>query len=122
MTACIQTAAFGRTLEPRERRWRLPRPALRRRSADHPMVMFALVAGIAFVAMTISASSHPPRPAESPTAPVAASTDGQPAPAGGADVACKGQAWGAEDEACLRSILRSDDQLKDRVVRKLAAA
>ncbi len=51
MTASITTTEFDRVFTPRERNRIWPRLALRRRSADHPMAMFAVVAGAALISM-----------------------------------------------------------------------
>jgi len=116
---------FDSNLKPRERNGRLPRLALRRRSADHPMVMFAAVAGIAFASMAFV-----------PTAGPAFASFGQPAklnedvrttaklarlPFKESDIVCRGQSWSGEDDACLRQ-MALDSGVAERKVRRLAVA
>lgn len=116
---------FDRNLKPRERNGRLPRLALRRRSADHPMVMFAIVAGAAFASMAFVPPAGP-----------AFASFGQPArlnedvrttaklariPFREADIVCRGQAWTGEDDECLRQ-MALDSGVAERKVRRLADA
>jgi hypothetical protein len=120
---------FDRHLKPRERwspRFRL---SLRRRSADHPMAMFATIA----LAVLASAALMPPAGlilgpsgAVSGAAVQAASRD---LPATGprlvqasdTDIACRGQAWGAESAGCLAVIARESGRGAPQTVRLIAA-
>lgn len=102
----------------------MPRLALRRRSADHPMVMFALVTGISLGAMAFASTISP--------VPAGAQRDsiGQAGAAPKQDrlrmspkeVACEGQAWGTESADCLVMIARESGRDGDVKVRRLASA
>ena len=51
--SAIVDKEFDRNLRPRERHRGFPKLALRQRSAEHPMIMFFLVAAAAFTAMAV---------------------------------------------------------------------
>lgn len=88
-------------------RFQMPEIALRRRVAEHPMVLFALAAGIAIASIALVPSNG---------AAFAATHDAQAQtstpktdrlhPIGEADLACSGQNWGGEDKECLVAISR----------------
>lgn len=124
MSANHQDREFDRHLKPRERwspRFRL---ALRRRSADHPMAMFATVA----TAILVSAALMPPAGVALATAGAgrAAVTVQRDLPAKGArlgfgsEAACRGQAWGAEDAGCLSALARDAGRSSTQRVRLIA--
>lgn len=124
MSAIVEKE-FDRNLRPRERHRSFPKLALRQRSADHPMIMFFLVAAAAFTAMAVV----PPTGSAFALfkAPVAVST---PASADAPhnvglsemDIACYGQAWGAEGAACLATIARESGRTGGRQVRVIAGS
>ena len=121
---------FDRNLRPRERRWGWPRVALRQRSADHPMILFFLVAAAAFGAMAIVPPSGVALTAFG--VPAAASAPAIPAPDGAdapktvglseADIACHGQVWGAESVECLATISKGSGRTDGRRIRLIAGA
>ena len=104
-----------------------PQMALRRRSNDHPMVMFAALSGICLGAMAlvpavgpalVSAERGNVKQAEfiAPTekgARVVSMSE--------SDIACYGQAWGSEDEECLLTIAR-DSGRDAQHIRMIASA
>ena len=89
----------------------IPEIALRRRSAEHPMAMFAVIVTAAFASMA-AMSIEGPAVAAVPGAPArivdldrgAAKADRLPTTE--AERACRGQAWGAETRDCLVMIAR----------------
>jgi len=124
MTA-ITAKDFDRNLRPRERNGRLPRIALRQRSADHPMILFFLVILTAFMAMALVP------PSGIALTSLAGSTTATPPAEAGApktvglseiDVACHGQAWGAESAECLAVIAKDSGRPDGRPVRVIAGA
>jgi len=108
---------------PRSRHALLPRLALRRRSADHPMVMFALITGTSLGAMAF-ASATPPLMLEAPRGGIeqtGASPKQDRLRMRPAEIACDGQAWGAESDDCLVMIAQEAGR-DDAKVRRLASA
>ena len=101
---------FDRHLQPRERSF--PALELRRRTSDHPMVMFAVIVAAAFASMALVPTSGAAFASIGGSAPVAQRGSGEPDTTAKADrlsridIACAGQAWGAESEACLVAITR----------------
>ena len=121
MSAIIDNE-FDRNLKPRERHRGFPQVALRRRSADHPMILFFLVAVAAFTAMAIV---PPTGAAFTAFGGPAATTAGIPAKAVGlseAEIACHGQVWGAESAECLATISRESGRTDGRKIRVIAGA
>ena len=104
----------------------IPEIALRRRSAEHPMAMFAVIVTAAFASM-VAMSFEGPAVAAVPGAPVriavivctTAKTDRLPASE--AERACRGQAWGSETLDCLVMIAREAGK-SDNQIRLIAAA
>lgn len=116
---------FDRNLRPRERNGRFPKIALRQRSADHPMLLFFLVILTAFVAMALVppsgvALSSISEPATA-TAPAEAGTQ-KAVGLSEIDIACHGQAWGAESAECLAMIAKDSGRPDGRPVRVIAGA
>lgn len=116
---------FDRNLRPRERHRGFPRLALRQRSAEHPLIMFFLVVAAAFTAMAVvppsgaafasfkaSAASSGPASAEAPRSVGLSEID----------IACHGQAWGAESAECLAMIAKESGRVDGRKVRVVAGA
>lgn len=101
----------------------LPRLALRRRSADHPMMLFALVTGVSLGAMAFASSTssvavgEPARGIEAMVAPKQDRLRMAPK-----EIACHGQAWGSESDECLVMIAREAGRNIDTKVRRLASA
>lgn len=104
---------------------RMPRLALRRRSAEHPMAMFSIITGVALLTMAFVPNSGPSLSTLGAPAPVAATrttAKNTELPIRVTDAACAGQAWGEEDDNCLASIAHESGK-SDRVrVRRLASA
>ncbi len=128
--SAIVDREFDRNLRPRERNRGFPKIALRQRSADHPMIMFFLVAAAAFTAMAVV----PPSGAAFASfgkAPAAMSSPAK-APVGidaprdvglsEIDIACHGQAWGAQSEQCLATISKESGRTGGRAIRVIAGA
>lgn len=117
---------FDRNLQPRVRGFGFPTVALRRRSADHPMMMFAVLAVAVLVAMAFVPTSGPAFASFGPFAPTKIErTSGGEAkaarlPMSETDIACRGQAWGAEDASCLATILKESGRDDIRNVRTVA--
>ena len=121
---------LGRTTSPkydlltheREPRTVFPQIALRRRAADHPMVMFATVVAAAFVwTLVPTGPSGSAAPAVEPArsvAPAATTEKSDRLPISDVDRACRGQNWGTESLECLTMIARESgkDDLKVRVI------
>jgi hypothetical protein len=124
-----QTApTFEEKFKVPERHGRIARIALRQRSNDHPMVMFAMLVSVAFVSMALMV----PASSAVPTAP-----DGAPAKLAdqlgraekgdrllrsGMDHACQSQVWGAESEACLLAMAKESGKAQPRKIRMIANA
>ncbi len=104
----------------------LPKLALRRRSSDHPMAMFALASGMALMSMAFASASGSAVAGLGATAPVSGepvtSQKQERLPSSPKDTACHGQAWGAESDECLVMIAREAGRGDDFKVRKLAGA
>lgn len=121
MSAIVEKE-FDRNLRPCERKWSFPSIALRQRSADHPMILFVLVIATAFMAMAMMP----------PSGVALASLGVSPAISGPAlgtnwkaglseiDIACHGQAWGAESAECLATIARESGHADGGKVRVIA--
>ena len=110
--------------DPRARTGFMPRLALRRRSSDHPMVLFALVTGVSLGAMAF-ASATAPTPAGAPIRGIedsGAASKQDRLRMTPKEVACRGQAWGAESDECLTMIARESGRSTDLKVRRLASA
>ena len=126
MTASITTTEFDRSFTPRERSRVWPRLALRRRSAEHPMAMFAVVAGAALISMAFSPSSGPAFASFNQPAKIGdevKTTDKTSRlPLRESDNACRGQAWGSESYDCLVQIAREAGKSDTVKVRRLALA
>lgn len=128
MSAIVERE-FDRNLRPRERHRGFPKLALRRRSADHPMIMFFLVVVAAFMAMALvppsgaAFASFGISPGRSLPAIGSATTAFD---ARGAarlseiEIACRGQAWGAETAECLATIAKDSGRTDGRKVRVIA--
>jgi len=125
---------FDRNLKPRERNWGFSRIALRQRAADHPMIMFFVVAAAAFTAMAMV----PPAGAAfstigASTQPVQTETGSEKQAQSGAevqqntglseiDIACGGQVWGAQTPECLATIAKDSGRGDGRAIRVIAGA
>lgn len=100
--------------------------ALRRRSADHPMAMFATFAAIAlstmaFSSVTIPSGAATPRLDAPVTGKADSKTSRLPMPSQPVS-ACRGIAWGVETPDCLREIAVDGGRDVSRSVRIIAAA
>ena len=112
-----------------ERLGRFPRIALRQRSSDHPMVMFAMLVSAAFVSMALMMPASSAVVAKPSGAPVkiadqfreTGKTSRLP-PMTDAGWACHGQAWGTESEECLVAIAQESGKMEARKIRMIANA
>jgi hypothetical protein len=120
---------FDRNLRPRERHRGFPKLALRRRSADHPMIMFFLVVVAAFMAMALVPPSGAAFASFGISAAHSVSAIGSATAAvdtrGGArlseiEIVCHGQPWGAETAECLATIAKDSGRTDGRQVRVIA--
>ena len=101
---------------------RFPSIALRARSNDHPMAMFAMLVTAAFLSMALMAPAgaiFAPRDHE---ARVQESGKSYRLPPVDAGRACRGQAWGAETETCVLAIIRESGKNDTHRVRMIASA
>jgi hypothetical protein len=124
---------LGKTINPKsdligqasERSTVFARLALRERSENHPMVMFAAIVSAAFVwtlmpgETTVSAASAGAPVKEIREATTTAKTSRLPLSA--VDRACEGQSWGGESLACVTMIARESGKA-DFKVRMIADA
>lgn len=126
MSGQSQPREFDSNLQPRERRSGFPRLELRRRSAEHPMGMFAVIVTSAFMTMAFA-----PQSGTAFASIGTGSTLSEPAQRSGkgdrvlpsqSDMACRGQAWGAESAECLTVIAREAGKGEAHKVRLIAAA
>lgn len=127
MSAIVEKE-FDRNLSPRERRRGFPKVSLRQRSADHPMIMFFLVAAAAFTAMAAVpptgaafASFKAPAAVSLPAAGSASSeVDVKNVGLSEIEIACHGQVWGAESAECLATIAQESGRADGHKVRVIA--
>lgn len=126
MSSSVTRTDFEIQLKPRERHGRFPRVALRRRSSDHPMVMFAIVVGAAFASMAFVPTAGPAFATFS--APMKLNEDVRTTaklariPFKETDIVCRGQEWTNESDACMRVMADESGADVNRKVRKLANA
>ncbi len=114
-----------------------PLQTLRRRSAQHPMAMFAIMAtvafgtmaflpmsGAAFASLGVTPHERAPIVDNSSFAQDARTTEKAPrvAALSEADIACGGQAWGAETADCLAAIAKVSGRAGDKAVRMIAGS
>ncbi len=129
MLGKTKTSEQGHRFHAPERLGRFPRIALRQRSSDHPMVMFAMLVSAAFVSMALMMPASSAVVAKPSGAPVkiadqfreTGKTSRLP-PMTDAGWACHGQAWGAESEECLVVIARESGKTEARKIRMIANA
>ena len=100
-----------------ERRTTFPQIALRRRSQDHPMVMFSGIVAAAFIWVLVPSN---PGSAGATVAPLTISdtqTSGKTSrlPISDLDRVCRGQAWGEETADCLSEIARENGKAAFKV-------
>ena len=126
--SAIEHKEFDRNLRPRERHFCFSNIALRKRSADHPMIMFFTVVAIAFTAMALvppSGSAFASMGMSATAIVESAVNAAEPATMAGlsdTDIACSGQAWGAENVDCLATIAKASGRSDARKVRLIANA
>lgn len=125
--SAIEHKEFDRNLRPRERHFGLSRIALRKRSADHPMIMFFMVVATAFTAMALI----PPSGSAFASMGISVTAIAKPAVKAelsmaanlsDIDIACSGQTWGVENADCLAVIARNSGRNGARNVRLIAEA
>lgn len=106
--------------------------SLRKRSNEHPLGMFAVFVGAAFAAMVLvpvsgtAFASFGNAPVRAAVAAPVEETRSTPktdrAPISETDIACRGQAWGAESEGCLSVIEKQSGKSEARKIRVIANA
>lgn len=105
-----------------------PQLALRRRSNEHPMVMFATLAGICLGTMALIPTAGPSlvSPDRSMVKPAefVENTGKGPRlqPQTDTEIACEGQSWGNEDENCILMIARDAGRSEVKQIRMIASA
>lgn len=125
MSAPITPDSFDRRFEKPARPTR--RFSLRNQIERRPLIMFAAVVSSAFVAMALhptagSALASARHAAENRIMVAELSAKGpRLKPASEIDIACDGQAWGAESEGCLKVIARESGRDDSRAVRMIAS-
>lgn len=127
MSAIVESE-FDRNLRSRERNRVHRKLALRRRSQQHPMVLFFVFVATMFAA---TALVPPTGVVVSPlgvftaiSTPAVAGSSGRVAISAGpsgSEIACHGQAWGAQSPECLAMIAR-DSGVAGRKIRVIAGA
>lgn len=125
MSAIVHTE-FDRNLKPRDRHWGFPRLALRQRAADHPMIMFFVVAAAAFTAMAMVPPAGAAFSTLGAAKPVvqtqAGAEEQQNVGLSDIDIACNGQVWGAQTPECLATIAKESGRADGRAIRVIAGA
>jgi hypothetical protein len=116
------SAGFRRSSGPRNPFF--PELALRRRSKNHPVAMFAIIAGACLAAMTAAPTSGPAVASfgHAPATPDDSGKGPRVGPMSEADFACKGQSWGHETPECLAAIASESGDRQVRPVRMIARA
>lgn len=124
----IEIGEFERKLQAPARKWNRPQLALRQRSNDHPLAMFAAAAAAAFLSMAFIPTAGPafasigkPQPAKL-VEEVRTTAKGDRLIPTVVDVVCHGQAWGAENVECLTVIAVESGRKEPRAVRMIASA
>lgn len=124
-----KTLEQGHRFHAPERHGRFPRIALRERSADHPMVMFAMLVAVGFVSMALMMPASGAVLAKPTGAPQKIADQSRETgktsrlpPMSDTDRACQGQAWSAESEECLVVIARESGKAETRKIRMIANA
>jgi hypothetical protein len=120
---------FDRNLQPREHPSGFRSLSLRKRIADHPLVMFVVIVTTAFASMALVPTSGPAFASIGKSHHVVARVSDEPRTTakadrlqlGETDIACSGQAWGAESEDCLKVIARQSGKSATRPIRLIAA-
>ncbi len=126
MSAIDDSSEFDRHLEPRARVWMLPRLALRQRASEHPMMLFFVIVVSAFAAMIlVPPSGSAFASLGGPNLATVAKATGTPNTSrletSQADIACQGQAWGAESQGCLDVIARESGLVEGHRIRLIAS-
>jgi hypothetical protein len=123
-----KASAFDEKLQAPERHSRFPRLALRQRSKDHPMIMFAMLVSAAFASMALmmpASGAVFTKPDGAPIKLADQSRDidktGRLGTMSDTDRVCQGQAWGAENETCLLVIAKESGKI-DQKIRMIANA
>ena len=100
-----------------ERRTTFPQIALRRRSQEHPMVMFTGIVAAAFIWVLVPSNPGPADAADVPLTVSDTQTSGKTSrlPISDLDRVCRGQAWGEETADCLSEIARENGKAAFKV-------
>lgn len=128
MFAKAKTSVVKHRFEPRERNNPFfPELQLRRRSNDHPMILFATLAAIGLGSMALIPTAGPALTSgrgEQVKMPrfVERTEKGDRLVPSETEIACQGQTWGSEDADCLLMIARESGRKETRAVRMIASA
>lgn len=119
MSGSKQVYEFDRQFQPRSRIYRRPRLAIRQRANEHPMAMFSVLVIASLSSMALAPTSGPAFASMGPSR----SIDGAHTTAktdrlmlSQTEIACRGQAWGAESEVCVETIARETGARKVRLI------
>lgn len=125
MSGSRQVTEFDSQFQPRPRIYRRPRLAIRQRTNEHPMAMFSVLVFVALASMALAPTSGPAFASmgEAPRAIDGARTTEKTdrLQLSETGIACQGQAWGVESEACLLAIARQSG-MRGTKVRLIASA
>ena len=126
MSASAQLSEFDQKFQPRSHIYRRPRLAIRQRANEHPMAMFSIfvIASLSSMALVPTAgpafASMGSKLGTIQGTHTTAKTDRLPLSE--TDIACRGQAWGAESKICVETIAKETGIGEARKVRLIASA
>lgn len=126
MSGSKQVAEFDSQFQPRASVHRRPGLAIRQRANEHPMAMFSVLVFVALASMALVPTNDPAfaTMGSAPRAIDGARTTQKTnrLQLAQTDIACQGQAWGAENETCLIAIARESGMRDMQKVRLIAGA
>jgi len=126
MSGSTQLAEFDHKFQPRSHIYRRPRLAIRQRANEHPMAMFSIFVIASLSSMALAPTSGPAFASMGSKlgaiqgTHTTAKTDRLPLSE--TDIACRGQAWGAESKICVETIAKETGMREARKVRLIASA
>ena len=126
MSGSTELSEFDHKFQPRSHIYRRPRLAIRQRANEHPMAMFSVFVIASLSSMVLAPTSGPafasmgsmPRVIDG--AHTTDKTDRLPLSE--TEIACRGQAWGAESKICVETIAKQAGMREARKVRLIASA
>ncbi|CAN7687666.1 hypothetical protein [Aminobacter sp. LjRoot7] len=126
MSGSTQLSEFDHKFQPRSHIYRRPRLAIRQRANEHPMAMFSIFVIASLSSMALAPTSGPAFASMGSGlgaiqgTHTTAKTDRLPLSE--TDIACRGQAWGAESKTCVETIAKETGMREARKVRLIASA